>query len=116
MPKNGRADRHHLLPDLKVRDLRSDLDDLTGRLIADDMRLGGQGAAPAVEHVAALDAHRLDLDDDPVRRALRVGDRLVAQHARVAVLPDHRRFHSEPPCRAILRLADIKAERGRGVH
>ena len=57
-------------PTFKCRDLGADLDDLAGRLVADDVRARGQRAAPAVQRVAALDADRLDPDDDALGMAL----------------------------------------------
>ena len=51
-----------------------------GGLVPDDVRVGGQHAAGPVEEVAALDAHRLDLEDDPARPQLRVGHVDVLEH------------------------------------
>ena len=80
-------------PTLRLRHLRADLDDLAGGLVADDVRMGDQRPAGAVQRVAALDADRLDPDHHALRMALRVGDVLVLQNARTAVLVVDRRFH-----------------------
>src|ERR1700722_5502636 len=76
--------------------LCANLDDLTGRLIAHDVRPIGQSSTPAVEDVTALDADRLDPNDDAFRMALRIGYVLVAEHARLAVFVVDRCFHGRP--------------------
>jgi hypothetical protein len=82
----GRVDADHALADAQLRYLRTDLDDLTRRLIADHVRPAGERGAGAMQQIAALDADRGDADHDAARRALRVGHFLVAKHARRSVL------------------------------
>ena len=50
-------------------------------------------ALAAVDQVAALDADRLDLDEQSAAPDLRIGHVLVAQHLRAAVVVVHRRLH-----------------------
>ena len=67
------------LADLAIGDALADLDDRARALVADDVRHGGHLAAGPVQRVAALDADRLDLDDDPARIHLGIRDVLVAE-------------------------------------
>jgi hypothetical protein len=92
-----RAHRDHALPDAPVGDLGADLADHAGALVADDVRTRGQFAAGAAEHVAALDADRLHLDQHALGVALRVGHVLVAEDARAPGLVVDGGLHLGPP-------------------
>ena len=90
-------------------DLGTDLDDLAGGLVADDMRLGDQRSAEAVEGIAAFDADRLDPDQHALRRAGRIRDVLIAQHARIAVLVIDRGLHDlRPPTTCLAAIAGAR--------
>src|SRR5207249_2316565 len=76
-----------------VLDARTGLDDRAGAEVSDDVRARWRRRARAGEEIAALDADGLDVQQHAAFGALRVGDVLVAQHVRAAVLEYHRRFH-----------------------
>src|SRR5690606_25947638 len=82
-------------------DFRPDLHHLASGLVADDVRLGDERPAEAVEGVAPLDRHRLHADDDPLGVARRIGNVFVAEDLRAAVLVIDRRLHDRfLPCPA----------------
>ena len=62
-------------------------------LVPDHVGDPGQVAAQPVERVAALDAHRLDVDQHVARTHLRVGHLLVAEHLGRPGLVVHRCLH-----------------------
>ena len=69
----GAHRRHDRLADGEAGDPGADLAHDPGGLVPDDVRAGRHHAAGAVEQVAALDAHRLDLDQQPAGPHLGVG-------------------------------------------
>ena len=82
----------HLVADGGVLDAGADLDDRAGAEVADDVRGLGRWRRRAGEQIAALDADRLDVQQHAAVGTLRVGNVLVAQHVRGAVLVDDRCF------------------------
>lgn len=70
---------HDPVADGPVGDARPDLDDRAGGLVADDVGVGDERAARAVERVASLDRHGLDLHQHGAGGGLGVGDVLVAE-------------------------------------
>ena len=89
----GRVQGDDAVADRAVLDAGTDVGDRARREVPDDVRHGRELRPGAVEQVAALDADRLDVDDHVAVGALGIGDVLVAQNVRTAVLVDHRRFH-----------------------
>ena len=61
-------DRHGAVPHREALHVGAHLGHRAGGLVADDVRHPGQVAAEPAEGVAALDAHRLDVDQDVARR------------------------------------------------
>ena len=76
-----------------------------GAQIADDVRRPGELPAGASQHVSSLDADRLGIDHHASVRALGLGDLLVAEYLRSAVLMDDRRFH----CALLSRSGEVEA-------
>ena len=72
------------LADAQPLDRRADRLDRAGGLVPDDVRVRRQQPAGAVQEVAALDADRLDAEDDAARPQLGVGHLDVLEHVRPA--------------------------------
>src|SRR5258708_36104303 len=83
-----------LLPYLQVRHLRANLDNLAASLVANHVRLTEQRTMPAIERVAALDAYSLDANADALRMAFGIGNILVLQDFRTAILIVNRSLHN----------------------
>src|SRR4051794_41534406 len=90
----GRVQGDDAVADRARLDAGTDVGDRARREVPDDVRHGPELRPGAMEQVAALDADRFDVDDHVPVRALGIGDVLVAQNVRTAVLVDHRRSHS----------------------
>ena len=89
----GHVQRHHAVAGRAVLDAGAGLDDSARGEVADDVR-DRRGRRPgAGQQVPALDADRLDIDQNAAVGALGLGYVLVAQDVRAAVLVDHRRLH-----------------------
>src|SRR5271156_6098802 len=82
-----------LLPHLQVCHLRTYLHDLSARLVANHVRLTEQSALPSIERVAAFDTYSLDANDDALRMAFGVGNVLVLENLRTAILVVNRSLH-----------------------
>src|SRR4029077_17633657 len=82
-----------LLTDLRVRPFRATVDYLPAGLVANHMRLAEQCAMPTIERVAAFDTYCLDANYDAFRMALRIGNVLVFENFRTAVLIVNRSLH-----------------------
>ena len=80
-------------PTAKPCDVRPDLGHRAGALVPDDVGHPGQLAAQPVQRVAALDAHRLDVDQDVARPGHGVRHVLVAEHLGRPGLVVHRCLH-----------------------
>ena len=87
--------RDDRLADGEALDPRPDLADDPGGLVADDVRAGGHHAAGAVEEVAALDAHRLDLDEQPAGPHLGIGHVDVLEDLGPSGVGVGSRFHAQ---------------------
>ena len=79
----------------------ADLLDDPRSLVPDDVRPGGHHAAKAVEGVAALDADRLDFDDDAPGAAIGVGQVLVSEDRRGSRFRIDSGFHGGTPGRLV---------------
>src|ERR1700739_638011 len=86
-------DSGDLLPYFQVRHLGTHLDDFAARLVANHMRLTGQRAMPAIERVAALDTYRFDSNHDALGMTFRIGNILVLENFRTAILIVNRSLH-----------------------
>ena len=75
----------------------ADLADDAGGLIADDVGRRREHAALAVQQVAALDADRGDLDQQPAGPHHRIVDVLVPEDLGPADLVEHRGLHDVAP-------------------
>ena len=71
--------RDDLVADGESGHALADLTHRPSRLVADDVRTGGELATSAMEHVPAFDADRLHREHDPAGTALRIGDVFVAE-------------------------------------
>jgi len=88
------VDGGDLLADLEMGDFGPDLDDLAGRLVADNVRPGDQRPAPAVQGVAALDADRQHPDNHALGMADGIRHILVLQDIGGSVLVVDGGFHA----------------------
>src|SRR5689334_9268685 len=79
------ADGYDLLAEFQIVHVRTDFDDFTGRLIAHNVRPTGKRTLPAVQNVAALDAHRFDLYDNAIALARRIWNVFVTKDIRLAI-------------------------------
>ena len=87
------AHRDGPVPHREAADVGADLGHRAGALVPDDVGHPGQVAAQPVERVAALDADRLDVDQDVARTDHGVGHVLVAEHVGRPGLVVHRCLH-----------------------
>src|SRR5690242_1068428 len=85
--------RCDLLSYLQIRHLRADLDDLASGLVANNVRLAKQCAMPAIECVASFDTYRLNANYHTFRMTLGIGDLLILENFRTAILIVDRSLH-----------------------
>ena len=85
--------RHGAVPHGEAPDVGADRGHRAGSLVPDHVGDPGQVAPQPVERVAALDAHRLDVDQHIARAHLGVRHVLVAEHLGCPGLVVHRCFH-----------------------
>src|SRR5579862_4375571 len=79
-------DGRDLLSHFEVCHLRTYLDDFAAGLVANHVRLAGQCATPTIERVAAFDTYSLDANHDAFGMALGVGNILILENFRPAIL------------------------------
>src|SRR5579862_3364303 len=86
-------DGRDLLSHFEVCHLRTYLDDFAAGLVANHVRLAGQCAMPTIERVTAFDTYSLDANYDAFGMALGIGNLLVFENFRSAVLIIDRSLH-----------------------
>ena len=89
--------RDDRVADLEVGHAFADLAHDPGSLVADDMRRRRQHSALAMQEVAALDADRLDLDQQTAGPHLGIGNVLVLEDVGPAGLVEARGLHGVAP-------------------
>ncbi len=99
------ADRDHPVPHGEAVDLGADLGHGAGALVSDDVGQAGEVSAQAIERVTALDADRLDVDQDVAGTSRGIGHVLVPEHLGRTRLVVHRCFHDRTYSRIRKRFA-----------
>jgi hypothetical protein len=91
--RSGREQGHDAVADRAILDPCAHLSDGARGEVAHDVRSRRRRRLGARQQIPTLDADRLDVDQHATVGAVGIGDVLVAQDVRGAVLVDHRRFH-----------------------